>query len=288
LEDSQFARLLDFLGYSWRGYRRVRKGAKKRVARHMQKLGCRDLVGYLGRLATDPEARAECERRMAVSISRFFRDLGLWRDLYERVLPELMARDKSRIAVWLSGCACGEEVYSLAILVREYERAKGLSLPAEMIATDMDPVCLKRARRGVYPAGALRDVDEERRARWFTPEGDGFAVVPELGKRIHWHLHNALTEPPPAKELDLVFLRNSLLTYCRAEIADRPVRRITESLAPGGFLVIGATETLPDWAGSCLRPYRRSVYRKSVEPGDRRDGISASIRLYPGASPFCA
>lgn len=268
MEDRQFARLLDALGYSWRGYRRVRKGAKRRVARHMQDLGCRDLDGYLERLAADPQAMTECERRMAVSISRFFRDLGLWRDLYERILPELASSGRGRIRVWFAGCACGEEVYSFRILLRELDSAGNTAPDAEIVATDLDPVCLQRARRGVYPAGALRDAGSERQKRWFTPvEEDKFAVLPGLREGIRWRRHNILLDPPPAEAMDLVFLRNNLLTYCRSEVAAPALQGIAEVLIPGGFLVIGSEETLPEKASTGLLGYGRCIYQKTVETG---------------------
>ena len=264
MDDRQFARLLDFMGYSWRGYRRVRQGAKKRVARHMAELGCRSMGAYLELLNTRSEVLAEGERRLSVTISRFFRDLEMWRVLGERVLPELAAQGLGRIRAWFAGCACGEEVYSFRILLREMGGAASIPSKAELIATDLDPICLQRARRGVYPAGALRDVSPQRLNRWFTPvEGDRYAVLPELWEGIHWQRHNILLDPPPAEDANLVFLRNNLLTYCRGEIAGPALQRIAETLAPGGFLVVGSEEVLPEEAGSGLRSYDRCIYQKA-------------------------
>ena len=73
MDDRAFGRLLEFLGLSWPGYRRVRKGVKKRVGRHMQ--------AYLEKLMQNKEVRRQCERLMCVSISRFFRDRRLWEAL---------------------------------------------------------------------------------------------------------------------------------------------------------------------------------------------------------------
>jgi len=67
LKDRQFARLLEFLSYPWRGYRKVRQGAKKRVARHMAEYGCCSLEAYLERIAGNPGVMAEYERRIAVT-----------------------------------------------------------------------------------------------------------------------------------------------------------------------------------------------------------------------------
>ncbi|MEF8823543.1 MAG: CheR family methyltransferase [Desulfohalobiaceae bacterium] len=283
MDDRQFARLLDFMGYSWSGYRRVRQGAKKRVARHMAELGCRSMRAYLELLETSPGTLAECERRMTVTISRFFRDLQVWRLLGERVLPDLAAQGLGRIRAWFAGCACGEEVYSFRILLRELDNAGKFFPEGEIIATDIDPVCLERARRGVYPAGALRDVSQERLNSWFTPVGeDTYMVLPKLREGIFWQRHNILIDPPPGEDANLVFLRNSLLTYCRREVAVPALQRIVQSLAPGGFLVTGSEEALSEEASPDLRSYDRCIYQKAEEtclggqsgrPGSRSGGI---------------
>jgi len=116
MDDREFGRLLEFLGLSRQGYRKVRKGVKKRVGRHMRSLGCRSLQQYLKQLERRAEVRSQCALALAVPISRFFRDRVLWDILENRILPELVEIGKSSIKVWSAGCACGEEVYSLKIL----------------------------------------------------------------------------------------------------------------------------------------------------------------------------
>ncbi len=116
MNDQHFHQLLQHLGLSWRGYRKVRKGVKKRICRHMYQLGCRDVSTYLLKLDKNEDARLQCEQNMAVSISRFFRDRKLWETLEKEILPELIEKHREKIAVWSAGCACGEEVYSLKIL----------------------------------------------------------------------------------------------------------------------------------------------------------------------------
>ena len=264
MDDRQFVKLLDYMGYSWRGYRKVRQGAKKRVARHMAELGCRSIGAYLELLDTRPEVLAECERRLSVTISRFFRDLEVWRALAERVLSELAESGRGRVRVWFAGCACGEEVYSFCILWRELQSVANVPPEAELVATDLDPVCLQRAGRGIYPKGALRDVSPERFKRWFTlEEEEKYAVLPELREGILWQRHNILTAPPPVEDADIVFLRNNLLTYCRGEVAAPALQWIVQALAPGGFLVTGSEEVLPGEAGSGLQSYDRCIYRKA-------------------------
>ncbi len=105
MDDHQFRQLLHHLGFSWKGYRRIRKGVKKRIRRHMQQLGCKDLSVYLLELDKSEKARRQCERMMTVSISRFFRDRKLWDILEKEILPQLIQGHRDKVEIWFAGCA---------------------------------------------------------------------------------------------------------------------------------------------------------------------------------------
>ena len=265
MDDHQFARLLEFLNYSWDGYRKVRKGVKKRVARHMQELGCRNIDRYLANLETDPGVRAECKRRMTVSISRFFRDRRLWEILEKRVLPGLAVQGRDSVRVWFAGCAGGEEVYSFRILWEAF--AAGFKAPPELlvIATDVTPDYLERAEKGIYPMAALKEVDAATLAHWFEHvKKEQYMVKPFLKQGIDWRVHDLLADDPPAEELDIIFLRNNLLTYYAAELARKPLERVIDALRTSGFLVIGAKEEMPAAGQRRLMRYDRYVFQKNA------------------------
>jgi chemotaxis protein methyltransferase CheR len=246
MDDQQFRQLLNYFGLSWDGYRKVRKGVKKRICRHMNALRCRTMQAYFSVLDQNRNARQQCERLMTVSISRFFRDRVLWQALENEILPTIIKAYKGRVKVWSAGCACGEEVYSLKILWRTLSR-RFQGLPElEIWATDMNPAYLNKARTGIYSRSSLKDVPEASRSLYFVPgaKGQTFAVVEVLKKGIEWRGHNLLLDPP-GRGFRLVFLRNSLLTYYEDEIKAPAFQKVVESLDQGGFLVIGAHEKLP-------------------------------------------
>jgi chemotaxis methyl-accepting protein methylase len=267
MDDRQFSLLLDFFGKSWKGYRKVRRGVKKRVARHMQELGCRNMEVYLERLASDPEAGAECERRMSVSVSRFFRDLRIWEVLSARVLPELIRRSGGGIRVWFAGCGCGEEVYSFQILWEECRKRFSGSGSAPgpdpmLVASDIHPEHLDKAKKGVYGRGSLKEVSDATREACFEPLQDGYAVRSDLKRGICWKRHHILADPPPGRAFDLVFLRNNLLTYYQEPLQARGLSQVGEALRSGGFLVIGNSERLPRGEYGWIA-YERGIYRKA-------------------------
>ncbi len=120
--------------------------------------------------------------------------------------------------------------------------------PLELWATDVNPAYLERGREGVYPAAALSRLPADARARFFRPDGKKtFRVVDELREGVRWQVHDLTVDPPPARNFHIVFLRNNLLTYYRMEIVEAVLPAIAGSLAPGGYLVIGRKERLPEF-----------------------------------------
>jgi chemotaxis protein methyltransferase CheR len=244
MNDNDFKQLLDVFGYSWDGYRRVRKGVKKRVARHMQALGCRDTASYIARLATDSGARQACDLLMTVSISRFFRDDRLWRALETEILPGL--GEQPEIAIWSAGCACGEEVYSLSIVRDRIRQKMPGAPPITIMATDKHPDYLARAQQGVYTPSSLRNVPETLRAHYFEKAAGRkqFLVKPFLKSGIHWR-HQPVDTFRVDRVFDIIFLRNNVLTYCASPRREQLLRRVLGGLRCGGYLIIGAREQLP-------------------------------------------
>ncbi len=246
MDDSQFRRVLDFFGLSWKGYRRVRKGVKKRLVRYMQEHDLRGVDVFLSTLDKDPGQRTEVKRLLSVSISRFFRDRKLWRVLEETVLPEIVATAPPKIKVWSAGCARGEEAYSFRILWEEWKKARNRGPDLELWATDLNPEYLSQALNPVYSLASLKEVPEEWRARYFTLEiQDRWRISENFGKEIFWRIHNLAADPPPTRGFLLIFLRNNLLTYYSETIQEAALAKVIASLSRGGFLILGSHEKLP-------------------------------------------
>jgi chemotaxis protein methyltransferase CheR len=264
MDNKDFNRLLDRFALSPEGYRKVRKGVEKRIVRHMAALGCATAASYLKRLDDDREAQNDARRLMDVSISRFFRDGPLWQVLERDILPSLIAEHPDGLRVWSAGCALGQEVYSFAILWAMLAGKMAAIPPLELWATDVNLAYLERAMEGIYPAGDLARVPEKMRDRFFRSAGKSQRrVADEIRKGIRWRVHDLTANAPPARDFQIVFLRNNLLTYYQDEIVKTALPAIVDGIVPGGILVIGRKERLPDFlkgfhphaAVSCL--YRK-------------------------------
>lgn len=266
MDDQHFRQILTHFGRSWDGYRKVRRGVKKRLQQHMQALACRSVSEYLQRLDSCPELGRQSELLLTVSISRFFRDHHLWHILEEHLVPELLARKTASLRVWSAGCAGGEEAYSFKILWHELnERCTALP-DLVLVATDINPEYLERARTGIYPASSLREVSRERRLRYFEPVTDGryYAVREFVKEAIDWKEHDLFSHPP-GLEFDIIFLRNNVLTYYEPDLQAEALKQILGNLAPGGYLIIGSHEQLPFQPADLLPlPELTYVFKKTA------------------------
>jgi chemotaxis protein methyltransferase CheR len=253
MDDIQFQKLLDYLGYSWAGYRKVRKGVKKRIRRHMQRLGCGDINVYLNILAHRTDSRQECELLMTVSISRFFRDRPLWEMLEHRWIPDIISKNPMSMTVWSAGCACGEEVYSFKMIWEHLKKRLGSLPPLEVLATDRHPQYIGRAQRGIYNRSSLREVDAATAAAFFERRKGSkqFVIKDELKSSIRWEIRHLLHDPPDSV-FNLIFLRNNILTYCRQKDQIRALEGIIDHLQPAGLLIIGCREVLPFEVGTLV------------------------------------
>ena len=270
MDDQQFRKLLDFLNLSWKGYRKVRKGVNKRVSRHMQELGFRRMDEFLSAMENDQGMKKQVENLMTVSISRFFRDREIWNALENHVLPLIHDGSPEKVNVWSAGCACGEEAYSFKILWERWRRQVAQSPDLELWATDMNSLNLDKARAGVYPLSSLKEISPEIRSQYFQHVKETyFAISDSLKEGIRWKLHNLLSEDPPRMRFQIIFLRNNLLTYYKGELQKSALRKIVSSLAPGGFLIIGAHEKIPEEFCD-LSPFagHRDIFRKAVIAGE--------------------
>ena len=246
MDDQQFRQLLDHFGYSWRGYRKVRKGVKKRIIKHMQEIGCRSMETYLDSLDRDEELRGQCESLMCVSISRFFRDRLLWKAIEYQIVPGFLKENIKRLKLWFAGCACGEEAYSFKILWEGLKGRFDLMPELEIWATDINRVFLSRAQDGIYALSSLREVTPELKEIYFISHGDQgpYSIVPLLKQGIRWRVHNLSSEFDEFN-FQIIFLRNSILTYYNDELKQAAFQKVIDSLNNGGFLIIGTHEELP-------------------------------------------
>lgn len=265
MEDSQCVPFLQWalprLGMRWAGFRRVRGQVCKRLGRRLAELGLPDLDAYRALLERDPDEWGRLDVLTHITISRFYRDRGVFRFLEAEVLRDLAAGGGVR--AWSAGCASGEEAYTLSIMWELGLAERFPSARFEVLASDVDEAMLRRARRGCYRAGSLRELPERWRTAAFMQCGDEVCVRARFREPVSIERHDVLRDAPPEDGLDLVLCRNLAFTYFDETGQRMVAEHLARALRPGGALVLGRHETLPAGVGDfdawsdATRVYRR-------------------------------
>jgi chemotaxis protein methyltransferase CheR len=230
-------------GYRFQDY------AQGSMHRRVKVALARSGLGHLGdlqhKLLVDAEFFATMLDDLTVRVSEVFRDPTFYRAFRETVVPIL--HTYPQLKIWHAGCASGEEVYTMAILLTEenlYDRA-------QIYATDMSLKALEMARDGTYPeaqiaafahnyreSGGKRDLDD------YYSHAYGRAVVRESLRRNIVFFQHDLASDHALGEMHVVFCRNVLL-YFGTGLRDRAITLFADCLERGGFLCLGLNEALP-------------------------------------------
>lgn len=234
--------------YDFRDYSRA--SLVRRLERAQAHFGYAHLSGLLERILHDPACLPVLIGFLTIQVSEMFRDPEYFRAIREQVIPHL--RTWPSLKVWVAGCANGEEFYSLAILFRE----EGLEERTLFYCTDINQAALAKAEAGVFEieriAGFSRNYHEAggkgSLSDYYTA---GYGVArfdPSLRRRAVFADHN-LASDAVFSEVQLVSSRNVLIYFDRS-LQDRAFDLFARSLPPGGFLGLGAKETVQFSAAS--------------------------------------
>jgi two-component system CheB/CheR fusion protein len=265
------------VGHDFSGYRE--KTFFRRVQRRMQVLGLASLDDYVERLRQDHGEGVMLFRDLLIRVTSFFRDAGTFEVLEKLVIPRLFEGKHADGAVraWVPGCATGEEVYSLAILLREHLDRRTGPPRVQVFGTDIDEAAISTARIGRYPTTLLDGLSEDRRARFFLASSSGYVVTREIRDLCTFSPHSIVRDPPFSR-MDLVSCRN-LLIYMDRDLQGAVIPAFHYALQPGGILLLGSAESISrhEELFEPLDKPSRIFVRRSVQspPLDFRPGSNA-------------
>lgn len=242
-----------------------------RVERRMRLLGDSDLAQYTQRLVAKPHEAYTLRKDWLSSASHFFHPPEAFDRFSREIIPRLFhgKRADDQVRIWVVGCASGEEVYSLTLLLLDY-RAR-LAEPPELriFATDVNQEALRRARAGFYPETIAADVTPEHLARYFTQEASGYRLRDEVRDQIIFAEHDLLQAPPFTK-LELIVCR-ALLPLLQSAMQDQLLQFFHFLLQPHGYLWLGGQEEMSradlfNLVQPAVGLYRRASTARSVWP----------------------
>jgi chemotaxis protein methyltransferase CheR len=253
---------------------------ERRLGERVDALGLEGFYAYYKHLRFNSRGRAELDEMIERLVTRetyFFRQEYQLRAFRDQILPELRAQHaaRRRLTIWSAGCATGEEVYTIAILVAESGLFEGWDV--KIVGSDISRNSVAAARRGIYREGAFRTTPPRTRERWFQEHPEGWEVVQDLRRPCYFGQLN-LMDPSQAlmvSRVDAIFCRNVLI-YFDVKSRKKIIESFYERLGPGGYLLLGHSESLLNLTTAFELVHLREdlVYRKPLAAG-RREGFEA-------------
>lgn len=269
IEDIEIELLLQAIylrwGYDFRDYAPV--SLKRRIRRIVELEKVPSISALQERVLHEPEFMQRFIDRLVVSVTSMFRDPGFYLSFRQLVVPLL--KDLPALRIWHAGCATGEEVYSMAIVLQE----EGLLERSLIYATDLDQGALNTAKEGIYRLDDMKEYTENYQSgggkaafsEYYHAGHDHVVLRKYLSKRIVWAQHNLVTDAS-FNEFQLILCRNVLI-YFNAQLQDRVQTLMYQSLAPDGVLILGRQERL-----------RSTPYELNYQVLDRREKIYQRVK----------
>lgn len=223
---------------------------QRRIARRIV-LGHHNGIGaYAQSLKGDTKELNLLYADVLIGVTSFFRNPEAFEVLKENIFPTFLKEPQRRddpVRVWVVGCSTGQEAYSIAMAFNECCDKIPRAPRLQIFATDLNESSLEKARRGFYPKSVLTSVSPERLRRFFTEEEGGYRINKSLRDSCVFARHNVLSDPPFSR-MDLISCRNMMI-YIELELQKKILPNFHYALKPGGFLFLGASESVGTFTG---------------------------------------
>jgi two-component system CheB/CheR fusion protein len=242
----EFEALLLYLkqsrGFDFTAYKRAT--LLRRVLVRMQTVGMGAFTDYLEYLQVDSNEFTRLFNTILINVTSFFRDPQAWEFVASDVIPSLLKGTGARdpIRVWSAGCASGEEVYTIAMLLAEALGREQFRERVKIYGTDVDEEALSQARQAVYDSRRMEDVPSDLLQKYFDRQGERLIFDKDLRRSVIFGRHD-LNQDAPISRINLLTCRNCLM-YFNAEAQARILARFQFALLDGGILFLGKSETL--------------------------------------------
>jgi chemotaxis protein methyltransferase CheR len=229
-------------GYDFRNYSQAH--VKRRILNRFNLSGMKHISDMIHESVYNHKFVDQMLMDLSINVTEMFRDPNFYRALREEIIPIL--KTYPYLKIWHAGCASGEEVYSMAVILHE----EGLYGKTQIYATDFNPVIIKQAKDGLYPISRIKEftVNYQKSggrgsfSDYYTADYETAKMLDSLKKNIVFATHNLVTDSVFA-EVNLVICRNVLIYFDR-ELQDKVIRLFVESLPSGGILCLGSKENL--------------------------------------------
>ncbi|NQU27970.1 MAG: protein-glutamate O-methyltransferase CheR [Candidatus Marinimicrobia bacterium] len=241
---------------------------KRRLSKRTGVTNCTDLGEYYKLLKQNQDEIDALLNELTINVSWFFRSSISCEFLKANILPALIQNKTNRkdnlIRIWSAGCACGEEPYTMAILLNEVLKQEADQITVQIFATDVDKTALLRAKKGIYGRDAVKNIPYGLLTKYFNQSNDHFQINSVIREMVHFSDFDLLDKkhfsPPEAvfANFDIVTCQNVLIYY-QLSAQKQIFAKLTQSVAKGGYLILGEAEELVN--------SQKAVFRKVFDLG---------------------
>ncbi|RIW33149.1 protein-glutamate O-methyltransferase CheR [Bacillus salacetis] len=228
---------------------------KRRLTSLYEKKGYSNFRDFYTAIEKDRQLLNEFLDRMTINVTEFYRNEKRWAVLNEKIIPRLLNQNKN-LKIWSAACSTGEEPYTIAMILSNYLPLSEISIKA----TDIDDNAIAKAKLGVYPERSLNEVPEAIKKKYFSQDGNFYAVSPEIKNRVTFKKQNLLADHYDPNH-DLIVCRNVMI-YFTEQAKEEIYHKFSEALRPGGVLFVGSTEQIFNPAKYGLETEDTFFYRK--------------------------
>ena len=224
---------------------------EKQVLHHMEGLENRDFESYFDIICRQQDQLNQLADLLTVNVSKFFRNPLVFEMILQKILPRILGAYQNQknvsLRVWSAGCSFGEEAYSMAILIKEIAKQTRVTFETELFATDIDRQAILAARQAVYRVESIEDVRFRWLKEYFINENERYKVIPEIREMVDFSVFDLTDKkrhaPAPSifGNFDIIMCRNVLI-YFQKEYQEIILKKLSQSLAPKGYLILGESE----------------------------------------------
>jgi chemotaxis protein methyltransferase CheR len=220
----------------------------RRLSTRMKVLGAPTYRKYSAMLDTAPGEYEKVVDAFTINVSEFFRDKETFKVIKDKVIPAMVAEKKGsgrrNLRIWSAGCACGEEVYSISMILNDLLGSEYGQYTVRLYATDIDEACMQRAKEGLYDPVSLKNVDKKYIGQFTHPTPDGkIAVNDDIKRNVTFRRFDLIDGGTFGAYFDIILCRNVMIYFSDPQ-KSRLINSFFNALNSGGYLVIGKTETL--------------------------------------------
>jgi chemotaxis protein methyltransferase CheR len=243
----------------------VRNQVCKRINKRIRELDLADLQSYGEYVQNNGEEMKVLDALCNITISRFYRDRGVFDNITNEVFPALAEKarqnQQEQILCWSAGSASGEEAYTLTIIWNMAVLPEpGGDFSLRIIATERNAHRIERAEKGIYPGGTLKELPSEWKRQAFEIKENEYRIKSEFRQGVQF-LEQDIRSELPEGTFDLILCRNLVFTYFQEDLQREVFQRLMTKLNPGGYLIVGNHESIPEGQEDLVR-LEKCVYKK--------------------------